>query len=286
MSGSDDEPAPRAEGWYPDPFGRAQARWWSGDQWTGYARIGRDVEWDPPPAAEVAPEPPGVPGLGVALLGTAIGLALGFAVSAGLSAADEPGGDPAELGLSALALWAGLIGACLYVSRRRGTGSLVRDFGLRFTKADVGLGLAGAVVGRIVAASILLPIPFPTRSLNDVDEEVLQGGTRGALGWLVLVLVACVGAPLAEELFFRGLLQTRLVGRLGAVGGITVTSLLFGAAHLVAWDGIETLAYGWSIAGGGLVLGTLRHVSGRLGTAIVAHALFNAVAMLVLALLG
>jgi membrane protease YdiL (CAAX protease family) len=281
----DDEPVEGAEAWHPDPFGRGRARWWDGERWAGYVLVGNDVEWDPPPEDEV-PEEPGVPGLGVALLGTAIGFALGFGVAAALRAADEPGGDPAELGFSALALWAGLLGACVYVSRRRGTGSFVRDFGLRFTRADVGLGIAGALVGRIVAAVVLTPIPFPSRSLNDVDEAVLQEGTRGALAWLVLVLVTCVGAPLVEELFFRGLLQTRLVGRLGAVGGITVTSLLFGAAHVVAWDGWMTLAYGWSIAGGGLVLGTLRHVSGRLGTAIVAHAVFNVVAMLALAVLG
>jgi membrane protease YdiL (CAAX protease family) len=285
VAGDQDEPAGRAEGWYPDPFGAGRTRWWDGAAWSGYTGIGREVVWDPPPSADGEP-PPGLPGLGVALLGTAVGLALGFVVSAVMSSGDEPGGRAAEIGLSALALWAGLVGACVYVSRRRGTGSLVRDFGFRFTWSDLGLGLAGALVGRLVAVLILLPIPFPSQRLDDVDEAVLQEGTSGAWAWVVIIAVTCIGAPLVEELYFRGLLQTRLVGRFGVATGIGVTSLVFGSAHLVAWQGPITLAYGWSIAGAGLVLGILRHVSGRLGTAIMAHAFFNVVAMIALAAVG
>jgi membrane protease YdiL (CAAX protease family) len=189
------------------------------------------------------------------------------------------------LGLSELGLWAGLLGACLVVSVRRGTGSLVRDFELRFRWIDLGLGLAGAVAGRIVAAAVLLPIPFPSRHLTDVDRSVLHGDHRSAALWLVLIAVTCIGAPLIEELFFRGLLQTRLVGRFGVVPGIVAASLVFGAAHAVAWQGPISLAYAWSIAGGGLVLGLIRYHSGRLGTSILAHATFNSMALILLAAL-
>jgi membrane protease YdiL (CAAX protease family) len=286
MSDTDEGPVVRVAGWYPDPFGRAPFRWWDGERWSEYAGDGQAVEWDAAPTDAVAAPSPGLPGVGVALLGTAIGFGLAFAISALLTAVDKPGGRPALLGLSELGLWTGLVGACVYVSRRRGTGSLVRDYGFRFRWSDLGLGLAGALVGRMVAALVLSPIPFPSRRLSDVDRSILHDGTHGAFAWIVLVVVTCVGAPLVEELFFRGLLQTRLVGRFGPVLGIVGTSLLFGSAHLVAWNGVETLAYGWAVAGGGLVLGTIRHYSGRLGTSIVAHALFNSVAMLALAFLG
>ena len=102
----------------------------------------------------------------------------------------------------------------------------------------------------------------------------------------MVVLVVCVGAPLVEELFFRGLLQPRLVGLLGVVPGIVAASCLFGAAHLIAWQGPITLAYALGVAGGGLVLGTLRYLTGRLGPSTVAHALFNAEALLAVAFLG
>lgn len=284
VSEADEDPAVRRAGWYPDPFARARSRWWDGERWSEYAGDGQMVEWDAAPVDEVEVRSPGLPAVGVALLGAAVGFGLAFAIRAVLTVANEPGGRPALLGLSALGLWMGLVGVCLYVSRRRGTGSIVRDYEFRFRWSDLGLGLAGALVGRIVAAAVLIPIPFPSRRLSDVDRSVLDDGTQGTWAWVVLIVVTCVGAPLVEELFFRGLLQSRLVGRFGPVPGIVGTSLLFGAAHLVAWNGLMTLAYGWAVAGGGLVLGTIRHYSGRLGTSIVAHGLFNSVAMIALAL--
>lgn len=274
-------------GWYADPLGRAPMRWWDGNVWSGYTGDGTAVAWDPSPL-EVPPAPePGLPGLGLALVGAVVGFALASAIAAALAAMDDPGSRAAELALSSLGLWSALVGTCVLVSRRRGTGSLVRDFAFRFRPIDVGLGFAGALAGRLVAVTMLAPIPiFPTRSLREVDESVLQEGIHGATAWAVLVLITCVGAPLVEELFFRGLLQPRLVTRFGPTIGIGAASLVFGAAHLVAWEGPVTLAYGWSIAGAGLVLGLVRHHSGRLGPAIAAHAIFNAQAMLVIWLLS
>ena len=75
------------------------------------------------------------------------------------------------------------------------------------------------------------------------------------------------------------------MGRWGIGWGIGVTSILFGAAHLTGWQGTITLVYVWSIIGVGVVLGILRHYTDRLGPSIVAHALLNAQALIVLALL-
>lgn len=285
--GSPDGDATRPPpGWYPDPFERTPSRWWDGERWSGYAGSEHAVEWDPTPLEEPPTEPDGLRGVGVGLVGAVLGFGVSYLIVVALEAADDPGGRAAALGLSELALWSGLIGACIVVSTRRGSGSLVRDFDFRFRRIDLGLGLAGALAGRLVSAMVLAPIPFPSQSLRDVDRTVLDDHTRGALAWLVLVLVTCVGAPLVEELFFRGLVQTRLVTVLGPAVGIVVASLLFGAAHLVAWNGPLTLAYAWAVAGAGLVFGVLRHSSGRLGPSIAAHAIFNAQAMVLLALLG
>lgn len=275
-----------AAGWYPDPFGRAPVRWWDGAAWSGYAGHAGSVGWDPAPVEEPVVREVGLPGLLTAAIGAAIGLALSFGVGAILDAADDPGGLAVELGLSSLALWIGLLGACVAVSVRRGTGSFVRDLGFRFRWIDLGLGLATALGARLVSGAMLAPIPFPMRDLRDLDRAALDERIHGAFGWTVLVLVTCVGAPLVEELFFRGLVQTRLVTRFGPGVGIVVASLIFGAAHLIAWQGPITLALGWSIAGGGLVFGLARHHSGRLGTSIAAHVYFNAQAMILLAFLG
>jgi hypothetical protein len=83
--------------------------------------------------------------------------------------------------------------------------------------------------------------------------------------WLWLAVNLGV-AVLAEELLFRGLLQTRLVGWLGTWPGI----LLFGAVHapfsplFAVVAGIAGLGYGLAF-----------HYSGRLSVAVALHAAVN-----------
>jgi membrane protease YdiL (CAAX protease family) len=280
-----DEPAPsRVAGWYSDPFGRHPVRYWDGGSWTAYAGDGEAVQWDPKPIEEPEEPRPGMPGIVTAAVAFAVGVVASFLVGLVVSSDDQD--RAAEIAASSLALWVPLVVGCVLVSRRRGTGSFRRDYGLRFRWSDLGLGLAGAVAGRLVSASFVAPIPFPSRSLNEVDEAVFGESIEGAATWTALILVTCVGAPLIEELFFRGLVQARLVARYGTVVGIAAASLLFGAAHLMAWQGAWTFAYAWAVTGGGLVLGTIFHLTRRIGPAIAAHAFFNLQAMLVLAFLA
>lgn len=44
-------------GWYPDPFGRAQVRWWSGSAWTEHVGTNGQSFEDPPTDASHAPVP-------------------------------------------------------------------------------------------------------------------------------------------------------------------------------------------------------------------------------------
>jgi membrane protease YdiL (CAAX protease family) len=244
------------------------------------------VQWDPSPIETTTAPAPGLPGVMTAFVGYGVAVGLAIAVVGVLVALDRPGGRTAALVLSEIGLWGGLVGACVVVSRRRGTGSVIRDFDYRFRWIDLGFGLAGAVAGRLVSAAFVAPLPVASRRLRDVDKSVLGDATHGAWAWVALIVITCVGAPLVEELFFRGLLQTRLVGRFGVVPGIAGASLLFGAAHLINWQGPSTFAYAWAVAGGGLVLGTMRHLTGRLGPGVIAHAIFNALAVLAVALLS
>jgi membrane protease YdiL (CAAX protease family)/tetratricopeptide (TPR) repeat protein len=50
--------------------------------------------------------------------------------------------------------------------------------------------------------------------------------------WFVVLLVGCFLPAVCEELFFRGYLGRGLLAQLGCIGGILVTSLLFGLVHL------------------------------------------------------
>lgn len=280
-----EEQPPPAAGWYPDPFGRLPLRWWDGVRWTAYAGDPQNVQWDEEPVETAVTVEPGLPGIRIAFASYAVAVGLSLLVGLILVWRDRPGGRPTLLAATAVALWSALVAGCVVVSRRRGTGSMVRDFAFRFRWIDLGFGLAGSLVGRLMAGLFVALIPFPSRSLREADRAVFGESTHGAFAWTVVVIVTCVGAPLIEELFFRGLVQTRLVGRYGPIMGISVASVLFGAAHLIAWNGVMTFAYAWAVVGGGVVLGTLRYLTGRLGPAIVAHALFNAQAVIAVALL-
>lgn len=280
-------PAPledRPEGWYPDPFGRAGRRWWDGTTWSAYAADGAAPHWDPVTFA--TERQPGVRGMGVAIAGFAFGVAVGFPVSLALHESGEPGGRAALILVSALILWAGLGAALLYVTLVRGSRSFVVDYGLRFRWVDIPLGVAGWIAGRLLGAVMVVPIIAVWPDLEPTDEGIYGDGSISPATWVVLAIVVCIGAPFVEELFFRGLVQTRLVDRYGAFAGITVTSVLFGAAHLIGWVGPITFVYAIAITGAGIVLGLLRHLTGRLGPAILAHGFFNAQALVVVALLA
>ncbi|MDP2316242.1 MAG: CPBP family intramembrane metalloprotease [Pseudomonadota bacterium] len=92
-------------------------------------------------------------------------------------------------------------------------------------------------------------------------------------GWLVVLAIPVVVlAPLGEELFFRGYVQTRLCARWGAPAGVAAASVVFGLFHVdpvhVFVTTILGLFLGWASARGGSIRAT-----------IVAHAVNNLVAL-------
>jgi membrane protease YdiL (CAAX protease family) len=274
-----------APGWYKDPASPRNLRYWNGYAWTVHTAAPVRVEpWAAPPGrpAELAARNPGLPGIPIAVLGFAAGVGASFACSWLLLHAGSPGGLAARLGISELFLWAGMLAPVFYVSRKRGTGRLSTDFGFRFKPIDIGIGFLGACAGRsavLLAAIFLLPV---YQQLQHQPQVGIRPTEITGATWVVFGILVCVGAPLVEELFFRGLVQTRLVGLIGAGKGVAVTSLVFGAAHLIGWQDAASLIAALILAAGGGVLGFLRYRTGRLGTSMMAHAFFNAMAFAIL----
>ncbi|HVE94900.1 MAG TPA: type II CAAX endopeptidase family protein [Acidimicrobiales bacterium] len=179
-----------------------------------------------------------------------------------------------------IGLWAAIVPSAILLSRVRGTGNLARDFGLRFERSDwlgVPIGLASQIV--------LLPLVYGALQLltdRDIVEELRepaeeltnQAGTDGAFVFLAVLLI--VGAPLAEEIFYRGMLFVALRARTTVAITIVVSGFVFAIAHL-----LPLLIPG--LAAFGMVLAWVRARTGRLGMAVVAHATFNAVTVAALA---
>jgi membrane protease YdiL (CAAX protease family) len=105
--------------------------------------------------------------------------------------------------------------------------------------------------------------------LNDPAKDLIDRA-GDVPSKVLLVLVVAIGAPIAEEIFFRGFLQRGLMALVPAPAAIAGSSLLFALTH------IQLLQFP-ALAAFGAVLGILAHRTGRLGPSIFTHMGFNAV---------
>ena len=112
---------------------------------------------------------------------------------------------------------------------------------------------------------------------GDTEVQLFIAGllkTTNQTAFVLSTLYAVFGAPVLEEVFFRGFMQPPLVRRFGAWGGIAMASLIFGVIHAVdPWSIIPVVSIG-------MIAGWLRHRSGALGAPIVFHGLNNGVALM------
>ena len=97
------------------------------------------------------------------------------------------------------------------------------------------------------------------------------------LGWAMpflilavagMLLVACVFAPIYEELLFRAGLYRFIRLKLGRMPALLVSGLCFGAMH-ANWAGLLPLAVL------GMLLALVYEATGSIRVAIIAHGLFN-----------
>ena len=93
----------------------------------------------------------------------------------------------------------------------------------------------------------------------------------------MFVFIAVVGAPLAEEFFFRGLVQRSLERYGGRVGGLLAANALFALGHYTGAGLKATIVTVVSISVAGLVFGALASVTRRLGPSVIAHMTFNSI---------
>lgn len=164
----------------------------------------------------------------------------------------------------------------------RHPGQVRRLFGpVRTNLADAargaGLGVL-AYLGANVALSTLITYVV-TRSGNElppVQEELQAALTDPGIGLLVSAVVVLL-VPLGEELLFRGMLFSALRDRVPLWPAIGLSSLVFGLTHVEPLAIVLTFPAGMLWAWG-------FHRRGTLVTAVVAHAVFNLINVVLLRL--
>lgn len=173
--------------------------------------------------------------------------------------------------LGTLIPWIVLAGYPILVARLKGNGARI-DFGLRLSWSDTGWGVLGGLMALLLAgiAAVVTQQFFPevTSAAGEVADDLTAEGGRAAI--VIFAVMLMVGAPIVEELFFRGLMFSALRKRgVGAVLSIVISAVVFAGFH------IEPLRF-LVLLPSGLVLGFVRWRTGSTGAAMVTHGMVNA----------
>lgn len=200
---------------------------------------------------------------------------------AGITLGEDGTSGLVLLGIAAPLGWAVMVGWPMWLSRTKGSGSMARDFGLAIRATDLLVGLAGGLLALGVSVGLGLTYLTLTGEDSPTNTDMLVGNLRSPLVLVYLFVIVAVGTPIAEEVFFRGLVLGAARKRWGTPVAVAFSSLLFGAFHvqqeLGAW-----LFVGVVTAGYGAVFALTRvWTQGRLGAAVVAHMIVNAVVLIV-----
>lgn len=98
---------------------------------------------------------------------------------------------------------------------------------------------------------------------------LVDGASSSPLVLVLLIVCVAIGAPVVEEIFYRGLVQPALIRKTNVPVGIALASAIFGAVHFALVEFLPLTVVG-------LAFGILAHRTGRLMPAIIAHVTFNA----------
>ncbi|MDQ6837398.1 MAG: CPBP family intramembrane metalloprotease, partial [Actinomycetota bacterium] len=177
-------------------------------------------------------------------------------------------------------LWSGMAGAGLFVSWRYGTGSLRRDFGLVIAWRDLWPGIGALGVGLVLTN--LVDAAFSASRFAGSNTQIISGQKHNGVGFVVITVIVAVGAPVFEELFFRGVLRTTLASRLGSHAAVWIQATFFGLAHYQPSAGLGNVSVILIVGSLGVVLGYTARATRRLGPGMIAHGLFNSVQVVLL----
>lgn len=136
--------------------------------------------------------------------------------------------------------------------------------------------LVAAVVAQVMVA-IVLAVLMPALRRQDVSNIDTHGLSTASL--MAIAVIAVVVAPAIEELTYRGIALRGIMRRYGFMPAAITTSVLFGITHAYEEATITGAIFiTVQMAVFGFLQCWLIRYTGRLGPAIVTHAVHNAVA--------
>jgi uncharacterized protein len=179
---------------------------------------------------------------------------------------------PAATAAMFLPIWVALGVTVYLVSRRRGE----HPFGRRptFRWVDIGWLFAG-VAAQFAIGIVYQLLPIDTSEMSKPAEEIIDRANGNGVGLVLLGLAVGVGAPIMEELFYRGVIHRGLRLFFASyspfvrmVAPFVLSSAIFAAIHFQALQFAALFAVGAFCA-------FAFHKTNRIGSAIAVHAGFN-----------
>jgi len=265
-------PAGARAGWYRDPMGYPVLRYHDGRRWT----TATSGMFDHRPA-------PAHPALDLRVAIGAVVVLLGSLVASRflLEAIIEFEWPIAVFTAISIVIGYGPSMAwCWNASRRWGSGHLLADFGVRLRWVDLGWGpltwlaaIGCELVALVMVQSAGIPLTSNTEGIGDLDADRTYV--------ISLLVAAVVAAPFVEEVVFRGAVLRGLRSRMPAAIAVGLQGVLFGLAHVDPVRGAGNVGLVILLSAVGVAFGGAAYLLRRIGPAIIAHAVFNLVVMIV-----
>lgn len=257
-------PSTAPAGWYVDPEGSGGLRYFDGQQW-----------W---PVEE--PTEPTLP-VRTAVIVVGI-LIVSLVVARVVAVALVEIGAPVLVAVAVLSVigYGPALVWSLRVARRHGAGRWGSGLGVRARPIDLVWGplvWLAAVVVQVAIAVVLIATGVPFGSNVEGIEETADGS--GMV--IALVITAVVMAPVVEEIVFRGVVQRALASRWSIPLAVVGQGILFGLIHVDPALGLGNLGLVAILTGVGITFGGSVALIGRITPAIIGHAIFNAVVVVV-----
>lgn len=186
--------------------------------------------------------------------------------------------DPGEslpipvLAASLVLGWITFLAGATLTSRSHGSGDVASDLGLSARPIDA-IGIPIGILAQVALVPLVYvplravwPATFDEGALTETANDLVDRANGALLPLLVMLVV--IGAPIVEEIVYRGLLQRPLLNGFPAPLVIVFVAAVFALIHFrpVEYPGLFAV---------GLVFGVCAWRTGRVGLAVAAHIGFN-----------
>lgn len=170
------------------------------------------------------------------------------------------------------------IGVSLAYLRYRGLS--LADIGVRVPTLEgwivLGVGFVGMII-LLLVGSIGSFVVGQWLGIERESQVIFEMAQQDPLIFLLVGALSLLIVGPAEELLFRGVIQTRLRETFGVVAGITIATALFAIVHITGYGSLDAGLLGISVLFLiGCVLALAYEYTGNLVVVAIMHGLFNA----------